>query len=288
MDTILTLKDHKVVISQEKPFVIIGERINPTRRKKLAESMTAGDFSIVQEDALKQIQAGAQVLDVNAGIPGCDEPDLLRKAVQAVLEVAQTPLCLDTANPDALEAALEVYPGKALINSTTAEVSMMARVFPLAKKYGAAVIGVITDENGIPATPQDRLKVAQKLIATAADYGIPPEDILIDCLALTVGADSNAGRVTLDAMELVQQELRVNLSLGASNVSFGLPDRKIINTAYLALGIARGLTAAITDPTVPEIKTIILASDLLMGRDEYAMRWIKAYRQRAKAAEAGR
>lgn len=288
MDTILTLKDHKVVISQEKPFVIIGERINPTRRKKLAESMTAGDFSIVQEDALKQIQAGAQVLDVNAGIPGCDEPDLLRKAVQAVLEVAQTPLCLDTANPDALEAALEVYPGKALINSTTAEVSMMARVFPLAKKYGAAVIGVITDENGIPATPQDRLKVAQKLIATAADYGIPPEDILIDCLALTVGADSNAGRVTLDAMELVQQELRVNLSLGASNVSFGLPDRKIINTAYLALGIGRGLTAAITDPTVPEIKTIILASDLLMGRDEYAMRWIKAYRQRAKAAEAGR
>lgn len=288
MDTILTLKDHKVVISQEKPFVIIGERINPTRRKKLAESMTAGDFSIVQEDALKQIQAGAQVLDVNAGIPGCDEPDLLRKAVQAVLEVAQTPLCLDTANPDALEAALEVYPGKALINSTTAEVSMMARVFPLAKKYGAAVIGVITDENGIPATPQDRLKVAQKLIATAADNGIPPEDILIDCLALTVGADSNAGRVTLDAMELVQQELRVNLSLGASNVSFGLPDRKIINTAYLALGIARGLTAAITDPTVPEIKTIILASDLLMGRDEYAMRWIKAYRQRAKAAEAGR
>lgn len=288
MDTILTLKDHKVVISQEKPFVIIGERINPTRRKKLAESMTAGDFSIVQEDALKQIQAGAQVLDVNAGIPGCDEPDLLRDAVQAVLEVAQTPLCLDTANPDALEAALEVYPGKALINSTTAEVSMMARVFPLAKKYGAAVIGVITDENGIPATPQDRLKVAQKLIATAADYGIPPEDILIDCLALTVGADSNAGRVTLDAMELVQQELRVNLSLGASNVSFGLPDRKIINTAYLALGIARGLTAAITDPTVPEIKTIILASDLLMGRDEYAMRWIKAYRQRAKAAEAGR
>jgi 5-methyltetrahydrofolate--homocysteine methyltransferase len=286
METVLTIKDRKVVIGPEQPFVIIGERINPTRRKKLAESMAQGNFSIAQEDARKQVEAGAQVLDVNAGIPGADEPVLLRNAVLAVLEEVETPLCLDTANPDALAAALEVYPGKALINSTTAEAHMMGRVFPLAKRFGAAVIGVITDENGIPATPEERLAVARKLINTAGDYGIPPEDILIDCLALTVGADSKAGKVTLDSMQLVRDALGVNLSLGASNVSFGLPDRKIINVAYLALANARGLTAAITDPTVPEIQTTLLACDLLLGKDEYSMHWIKAFRKREKAAKA--
>jgi 5-methyltetrahydrofolate--homocysteine methyltransferase len=286
METILTFKDKQIVIGPDHPFVVIGERINPTRRKKLAEGMLQGDYSLVQEDARKQAEAGAQVLDVNAGVPGADEPTLLRNAALAVMEEAQTPLCFDTANPDALAAALEIYPGKALINSTTAEASMMGRVFPLAKKYGAAVIGVITDENGIPATPQDRLAVARKLVETAGEYGIPPEDILIDCLALTVGADSQAGKITLDSIELVRDQLGVNMSLGASNVSFGLPDRKIINVAYLALAISRGLTAAITDPTVPEIQTTLLACDLLMGRDEYAMRWIKAFRKREKAAQA--
>jgi 5-methyltetrahydrofolate--homocysteine methyltransferase len=284
METQLALKDHKVVISPQRPFVIIGERINPTRRKKLAESMAQGDFSLVQEDARKQVEAGAHVLDVNAGVPGADEPVLLRGAVQAVMQVAEVPLCIDTANPDALEAALSVYPGKALINSTTAEESMMGRVFPLAKRYGAAVIGVITDESGVPATPEARLQVARRLVDKASDYGIPPEDIVVDCLALTVGADHYAGRITLDSIQQVKEELGVNLSLGASNVSFGLPDRKIVNVAYLALAIARGLTAAITDPTVPEIQTTILACDLLMGRDEYAMRWIKAFRKRSVPA----
>jgi len=284
METVLTYQEKSVTISPERPFVVIGERINPTRRKKLAETMSLGDYALVQEDARRQVEAGAQVLDVNAGIPGGDEPALLRGAVQAVLEVAKTPLCIDTANPDALEAALSVYPGKALINSTTAEASMMERVFPLAKKYHAAVIGVITDESGVPGTPDARLRVAEKLIKRAGDYGVPPEDIIIDCLALTVGADSKAGQVTLDTLLLVQKELGVNLSLGASNVSFGLPDRKIINVAYLALAIARGLTAAITDPTVPEIQTTLLACDLLMGRDEYAMRWIQAFRKRSREA----
>jgi 5-methyltetrahydrofolate--homocysteine methyltransferase len=286
METRITLNNNAVVISPERPFAIIGERINPTRRKKLAETMAQGNFSVVQEDARKQVEAGAHILDVNAGIPGGDEPALLRGAVQAVLEVVQTPLCIDTANPEALRAALEVYPGKALINSTTAEEHMMQQVFPLAKQFGAAVIGVITDENGVPATPEDRLAVARKLVNRAGDFGVPPEDIIIDCLALTVGADHNAGRITLDAMTLVRQELGVNLNLGASNVSFGLPDRKIINVAYLALAIARGLTTAITDPTVPEIQTTLLACDLLMGRDEYAMRWIKAFRKREKTAQA--
>ena len=280
MDTVLTFNERQVVISPERPFVIIGERINPTRRKKLAETMSQGDFSIVQEDARKQVEAGAQVLDVNAGIPGGDEPALLRGAAEAVMKVASVPLCFDTANPDALEAALAIYPGKALINSTTAEEKMMERVLPLAARYGASVIGVITDENGIPPTPQNRLAVAEKLIKTAGDYGVPPENIIIDCLALTVGADHRAGRVTLDSMKLVQETLGVNLSLGASNVSFGLPDRKTINLAYLALGVARGLTAAITDPTVPEIRYLLQACDLLMGRDEYAMQWIKSFRKR--------
>ncbi len=283
METHLTSKNRSVIISPDRPFTIIGERINPTRRKRLAETMSQGDFSVVQEDALKQVEAGAHVLDVNAGIPGGDEPTLLRNAVKAVLETVDAPLCIDTANPDALRAALEIYPGKALINSTTAEEKMMERVFPLAKQHEAVVIGVITDENGVPPTPEARLQVAAKLIERAGDYGIPPEDIIIDCLALTVGADHTAGRITLDSMALVRRELGVNLNLGASNVSFGLPDRKLVNMAYLALAVARGLTVAITDPTVPEIQTTLLACDLLMGHDEYAMRWIKAFRKRSQA-----
>jgi len=286
METKLTNKDRTVIISPENPFTIIGERINPTRRKKLAETMAQGDFSVVQEDARKQVEAGAQVLDVNAGIPGGDEPALLRGAAKAVMEVTDAPLCFDSANPEALKAVLEIYPGKALINSTTAEEHMMVRVLPLVKQFSAAVIGVITDESGVPPTPEARLAVARKLVNRAADYGIPPEDIIIDCLALTVGADHNAGKITLDSMVLVRQELGVNLNLGASNVSFGLPDRKILNVAYLSLAIARGLTIAITDPTVPEIQTTVLACDLLMGRDEYAMRWIKAFRKRSAAAAA--
>lgn len=282
METILTNKDKRIVISPEAPFAVIGERINPTRRKKLAQSMASGDFSLVQEDARRQTEAGAQVLDVNAGIPGADEPALLRDAVQAVLEVSDLPLCFDSANPEALEAALEIYEGKALINSTTAESEMMDRVFPLAKKYGAAVIGVITDDTGIPATAAERLEVAKKLIDRASQFGLPPEDIIIDPLALTVGADHSAGRVTLDSVQLIHADLGVNISLGASNVSFGLPDRKAINVAYLALAIARGLTAAITDPTNQDIHTVILACNLLMGHDEFAMNWIKDYRKRSK------
>jgi 5-methyltetrahydrofolate--homocysteine methyltransferase len=283
METRLSNREKSVLISPEAPFTIIGERINPTRRKRLAETMAQGDFSVVQEDARKQMEAGANILDINAGIPGADEPALLRGAALAVMEVADVPLCFDSANPDALEAALQVYPGKALINSTTVEEAMMERVLPLVKKYNAAVIGVLTDEHGVPPTAQSRLEVACKLLKRASDYGIPAEDIIVDCLALTVGADHNAARTTLETMSLVKNELGVNLNLGASNISFGLPDRKIINTAFLALAIDRGLTAAITDPTIPEIQTILLACDLLMGHDAYAMRWIKAFRKRSEA-----
>jgi 5-methyltetrahydrofolate--homocysteine methyltransferase len=286
METILSINSKKAVIGPNHPFVVIGERINPTRRKKLAATMAEGDFSEALEDARKQVQAGAQVLDVNAGIPGADEPALLRGAAQAIMQEFDIPLCFDSANPDALAAALAIYPGKALINSTTAEEKMMEIVFPLARQYGAAVIGVITDDKGVPATAEERLKIAEKLIKRAGDFGVPAEDIVIDPLALTVSADHAAGRVTLDSIQLIQREIGVNMSLGASNVSFGLPDRKIINVAYLALAISRGLTAAITDPTVPEIQTALLACNLLMGHDEYSMRWIKAFRARQKAAAA--
>ncbi|HKZ44841.1 MAG TPA: dihydropteroate synthase [Anaerolineales bacterium] len=283
METKLSINDTVVTISPDHPFVVIGERINPTRRKKLAETMYAEDYSLVVEEARSQIEAGAKVLDINAGIPGADETKLLKGATQAVLETVQTPLCFDSANPDALAAALSVYPGKALINSTTAEEKMMERVLPIAKQYGAAVIGVITDENGIPTSAMDRLHVAEKLIKRGGDFGIPPEDIIIDPLALTVSADHRQARITLDAIELIGKELGVNMNLGASNISFGLPDRKIINVAFLALAISRGLTIAITDPTIAEIQTSLLACDLLMGRDEYSGRWIKAYRKREKA-----
>ncbi len=284
MKTLLSSKNRKVSISPDDPFVIIGERINPTRRKKLLETLVAGDFSIALEDARAQVAAGAQVLDVNAGVPGADEPKLLADLTGALMQAVDVPLCFDSANPAALESALAIYTGKALINSTTGEEKMLKVVLPLAAKYHAAVIGVITDDTGVPATAEARLTVAHRIVQRAADHGIPAEDILIDCLALTVSADSTAGRTTLDTMQLVRQELGVNLSLGASNVSFGLPDRRAINAAYLALGIARGLTAAITDPTVPELRTMILACDLLMGHDEYATRWIRAYRAAQKTA----
>lgn len=261
---------------------MIGERINPTRRKKLAASIVAGDFSLVQEDARMQVEAGAQVLDVNAGIPNADEPALLSGAAQAVMDAVDAPLCFDSADPAALAAALAIYPGKALINSTTAEEKMMDVVLSLAKQYKAAVIGVISDDKGIPASPSDRLAVAAKLIKRAGDYGVPAEDVIIDPLALTVSADHTQARITLDSIDLIRRELGVNMNLGASNVSFGLPDRKIINVAYLALAISRGLTTAITDPTVPEIQTTLLACDLLMGSDEYSGRWIKAFRKREK------
>jgi 5-methyltetrahydrofolate--homocysteine methyltransferase len=285
LETILRSKSHEVVIGAERPFVIIGERINPTRRKSLAESLAAGDFKVALKDAQAQVTAGAHVLDVNAGVPGADEPRLLADLTRALMEAVDVPLCFDSANPAALDAALSVYQGKALINSTTGEAKMLDAVLPLAAKYHAAVIGVITDETGVPATPPARLAVARKIVARARDFGVLPEDVIIDCLAMTVSADSNAGRVTLETMELVRADLGVNLSLGASNVSFGLPDRMALNAAYLALGIARGMTAAITDPTVTELATTIRACDLLMGHDEYSMRWIKAFRAAKKAKE---
>lgn len=285
METILSSKTKTVVVSPEKPFVIIGERINPTGRKKLAEELAAGDFSRVRSDALAQVEAGAHVLDVNSGVPGADEPSVMRQAVQMVMDTVDAPLCFDSPNPAALEAALAIYSGKALINSTTGENEALERVLPLAKKYGAAVIGLCNDERGISTDPQVRLEVARKILARAADYGIPPADIIIDPLVLTVGADSNAGKVTLETIRLVRQELGVNVSAGASNVSFGLPDRPALNAAFMAMAMTMGMDAAITNPLEPVVRTAILAADLFLGHDAYGGKWIKDFRKRDKAAK---
>jgi 5-methyltetrahydrofolate--homocysteine methyltransferase len=237
----------------------------------------------VRQDAIKQVEAGATVLDINAGVPGADEVALLSQVIQEVMSVTDIPLCIDTANPEALEAALKIYPGKALINSVNGEEKSLKAVLPLAKEYGAAVIGLCMDDDGIPATPELRLKVAAKLIEHAATKGIPVEDIVIDPLAMTMSADHTAGLTTLKTIELIVSEFGVNITMGASNISFGLPDRKYVNAAYMAMAIQAGMTCPITNPLVVEIRTAALAADLALGRDEYGMGWIKDFRKRAKS-----
>jgi 5-methyltetrahydrofolate--homocysteine methyltransferase len=284
--TVLSSKTKTVEISRNHPTVIIGERINPTGRKAVLAALQEGNFDIVRKDAVDQVAAGAPVLDVNAGVPGADEPVLLKQVMNAVLGVTDVPLCIDTADPDALSAALAVYEGKALVNSVNGEERSLEAVLPRVKEYGAAVIGLCMDDDGIPETPEARLKVAAKIIERAGRLGIGPEDIAIDPLALTMGADSNAGRIALETVKLVVKEFGVNITMGASNISFGMPDRKYINSAFIAMAIYVGLTCPITNPLVTEVNTAILAADLAMGRDDYGMRWIQAYRQRQKAAEA--
>jgi 5-methyltetrahydrofolate--homocysteine methyltransferase len=285
METVLSSKTKTVVIGPEQPFTIIGERINPTGRKKLAAAMAEGDFSMVAADAQAQVAAGAAMLDVNSGVPGADEPEIMRMAVQTVMEAVSVPLCFDSPNPAALEAALEIYSGKALINSTTGEQEALERVLPLAKKYSAAVICLCNDERGPIQDPFERLGVAKKIIAHASDYGIPPEDLLFDPLVMTVSSDSNAGRVTLETIRLLKQELGVNMTGGASNVSFGLPDRPSLNATFINLAVGAGLNSAITNPLDEDVRKAILAADLFLGRDEYCGRWIRFYRQREKAKQ---
>jgi 5-methyltetrahydrofolate--homocysteine methyltransferase len=281
--TILSSKTKTVEICRDNPTVLIGERINPTGRKVVLAALQEGNFEMIREDAIKQVEAGATVLDVNAGVPGADEVALLSQVMQEVMSVTDIPLCIDTANPEALEAALKIYPGKALINSVNGEEKSLNAVLPLAKEYGAAVIGLCMDDDGIPATPELRLKVAAKLIEHAATIGISVEDIVIDPLAMTMSADHTAGLTTLKTIELIVSEFGINITMGASNISFGLPDRKYVNAAYMAMAIQAGMTCPITNPLVVEIRTAALAADLALGRDEYGMGWIKAYRKRKKA-----
>jgi 5-methyltetrahydrofolate--homocysteine methyltransferase len=275
----------EVVIQDGGPTVILGERINPTGKKKLAAALVAGDLEVVRQEALAQVEAGAHILDVNVGAAGVDEVDLLPRAVKLVLETVNLPVCIDTPNGEALSAALAVHrevcpEGRPLVNSVNGEEDSLARVLPQVAEHGCAVIGLCMDDDGIPETPEARLAVAQKIVSRAEAHGIGREDILIDCLALTVGADIQAAWVTLEAIRLVKEELGVNLALGASNVSFGLPDRETINGVFLGMAIARGLNCPIVDAA--KVQPFILAADLLLGRDEYAMNYLKAYRKRQK------
>jgi 5-methyltetrahydrofolate--homocysteine methyltransferase len=280
LTTTISSGTRTVEINRELPTVIIGERINPTGRKKVLAALKEGDFAIVRQDALSQVAAGAAILDVNAGVPGADEPELLLQVMKTVMAETDVPLCIDTADPEALAAALAQYEGKALVNSVNGEERALAAVLPLVKEHGAAVIGLCMDDDGIPETPAQRLAVAAKIIDRAGQLGIPAEDVIIDPLALTMGADSTAGRVALDTTALIVQELGVNVTMGASNISFGLPDRKYINATFIAMAIRAGLTCPITNPLVTEVKMAVLAADLAMGRDDYGMNWIKAYRAR--------
>jgi 5-methyltetrahydrofolate--homocysteine methyltransferase len=283
LTTTISSKTQTIDISRNLPTVIIGERINPTGRKKLQAALEQKNFDIVRQDAVEQVAAGAAVLDVNAGIPDGDEPVLLKEAVLTVMEVTDVPLCIDTADPEALSAALSIYEGKALVNSVNGEERSLDKMLPLVKDYGAAVIGLCMDDAGIPDTPDKRLAVTAKIIERAGKLGIGPEDIVIDPLVLTMGADHNAGRVTLETTERIVKEFGVNITMGASNVSFGLPDRMYINAAFIAMAIHAGLTCPITNPLVAELTTAVLAADMAMGRDEWGTRWIEAFRSREKS-----
>jgi len=277
MHTTLKSVTKEVTIGIDRPFVIIGEKINPTGHKKLAAALTEGNFDYVRQLVERQITWGADVLDVNVGVPGLDEVAMMPKVVALVASVTDVPLCLDSGNPQVLAAGLAAAPGKPLVNSVSGEEKRLAGVLPIVKERGAAVIGLTMDDNGIPKTAEERLAVAEKILERAARLGIPPEDVIIDPLVLTVGSDSQAALVTLQTIELLRKNFGVNINLGASNVSFGLPDRLTVNQAFLALAIQMGATCSITDPL--KLGATVKAADLLLGRDDYAMRYIKYFRQ---------
>ncbi|MFQ5529323.1 MAG: dihydropteroate synthase [Gemmatimonadota bacterium] len=276
--TVLAGRSSEVVIGFDKPFVVIGERINPTGRKVLAEEMKAGDFSRVDRDAVAQVEAGAQMLDVNAGIPLADEPAILAEAVTRVQALVDVPLSIDSSIVEALEAGLEAYQGKALVNSVTGEQDVMDRVLPLVAKHGAAVVAISNDETGISEDPDVRFEVAKRIVSAAADHGIPSEDVVVDPLVMPIGAMGTAGRQVFHLIRRLRDELAVNTTCGASNISFGLPNRQAINAAFLTMAMTAGLTSAITNPLHEEVKTAIQAGDVLLGIDKDAARWIRSNR----------
>ena len=284
--TVLTGPGGEVRIGDGYPFRIIGERINPTGRKQLTEELKVMDMTTVKMDAAAQVAAGAAVLDLNAGIPGFDEPAMLSAVVQAVHEVVDVPLCIDSSTPEALEAAVPLAQGKVLINSVTAEDHSLERLLPLVKKFGAAVIGMANDSDGISMDPIVRLAAARKIVDAAADHGIPREDIIIDPLTMPIGAAPDAATSMFDTMRLIREELGVNLSCGASNISFGMPDRRGIDATFLSMSIMGGMNTAITNPLHEQGRKAILAADLLLGRDEYGAAWIAEHRRELAAAQA--
>jgi 5-methyltetrahydrofolate--homocysteine methyltransferase len=278
VETILESKTEKVVIGPGRPLVIIGERINPTGRKQLAAEMAVGNYERVRADAIAQVEAGAHVLDVNAGIPMADEPAILAEAIEIIQSIVNVPISIDSSVVAALEAGLAVVEGKPVVNSVTGEKERLDSVLPLVKKHGAAVIGISNDETGISHNPDERFGVAKRIVEAALDHGIPQADVLIDPLVLPAGAVPGAGWTTMQVTRRVREELGVNTVCGASNVSFGLPGRVALNGTFLAMMIANGLTAAITNPVEQEIKGAIMAADVFMGHDENCAAWITANR----------
>jgi 5-methyltetrahydrofolate--homocysteine methyltransferase len=277
MQTKLKGTSKEVVIDTAGPVVIIGESINPTRRKRLVESLSNRDFEYVLQLANSQLNAGADLLDVNVGFPGVDDVSLLPETVKAIQDSIDVPLCLDSPNPKAIEAALKVVQGKALINSVNGEEKSLSAILPLAKEHGAAVIGLVMDDEGITHEPQKRLKIAEKIANRAMQAGISQEDLVIDPLAMAVSADPSACLVTLETIKLVHQNLGVNITQGASNISFGLPNREVLNSAHMALSILYGLTCPIANPA--KITALVRATDLVLGRDDFAMRFTDYYQQ---------
>ena len=278
-ETVITSPAREVRIGFDRPFVIIGERINPTGRKILAEEMARGDYSRVEADAVAQVEAGAHMLDVNAGVPLADEPKMLADIVQLVQSITDVPLSIDSSIVAALEAGLAVYQGKALVNSVTGEEERLESVLPLVKRHDAAVVAISNDETGISEDPDVRFAVAKKIVERAADYGIPREDVVVDPLVMPIGAINAAGRQVMHIVRRLREELRVNTTCGASNVSFGLPNRNGINSAFLTMAIGAGLTSAITSPLHAEVLQAVLGADVMMGNDPDCARWLKKYRQ---------
>ncbi|MCB2052745.1 MAG: methyltetrahydrofolate cobalamin methyltransferase [Geminicoccaceae bacterium] len=285
------VSSHKkeVVIGFDRPFCVIGERINPTGRKKLAAEMAAGDFSTVEADALAQVAAGAHMLDVNAGIPLADEPAILARTIQLVQSLVDVPLSIDSSIVAALEAGLAVYQGKPLVNSVTGEEERLEAVLPLIRKYGAAVVAISNDETGISEDPDVRFEVAKKIVERAADHGIPRSDIVVDPLVMPIGALGQAGNSAFRLLRRLKEELGVNSTCGASNVSFGLPNRHGLNAAFLCMAAASGMTSAIMNPLHAEEMTAILGSDVMMGKDVNCRRWLTSFREpQAEGADGGR
>ena len=280
METRISSATREVIIGDGRPTVLIGERINPTGKKKMSEALKGGHLEIISQEALAQVNAGADVLDINVCTPGVDEVTMLPEVVRAVIDVVDVPLCLDSTNTAALAAAFKVYKSKALINSVTGEENSLAKLLPLVKEHGLAVIGLLQDEGGIPNNLERRVAIAHKIVGQAEKIGIHRADIIIDCLALAVGADSESGMVSIETIRRIKSELGVNTILAASNVSFGLPDRDLLNNAFVAMAIAAGATCLIVD--IAKTRPSILAADLFLSHDEYARRYLEAYRQRQK------
>jgi 5-methyltetrahydrofolate--homocysteine methyltransferase len=286
--TVVGSETKEVVIGFDRPFVIIGERINPTGRKLLAEEMRNGDYSRVSADAMAQVEAGAHMLDINAGIPLADEPAILAETIQLVQSITDVPLSIDSSIVAALEAGLAVYKGKALVNSVTGEEERLEAVLPLVAKHGAAVVAISNDETGISEDPDVRFEVAKKIVSRAADFGVSSEDIVVDPLVMPIGAMASAGRQVFRLTTRLRDELKVNTTVGASNISFGLPHRIGINAAFLTMAAASGLTSAITNPLEPEVRQAIMAANVLNGNDPDCVTWIKSYRQPSDGSEGGR